>query len=141
MEPTQLQTEYKTRTIKVDEYLEKVEQKIPPELISIPDTVDSHLISIKDLFLELKCTEKGLSETEASQRLLKDGPNAIIPPKKNPLLKLLRYLFSGFGLILWPAAILCVLAWKPFGAPPDPTNLGLAVVLVIVILLQVKTPI
>jgi sodium/potassium-transporting ATPase subunit alpha len=47
-------------------------------------------------------------------------------------------LFGGFGLILWPAAIACFLAWKPLGNPnPDPANLGLAIILLLVILVSV----
>jgi sodium/potassium-transporting ATPase subunit alpha len=30
----------------------------------------------------------------------------------------------------------CIVAWKPIGNPPDPTNLGLGILLIVVILLQ-----
>lgn len=47
------------------------------------------------------------------------------------------YLFGGFCWLLWIAAFICFLAWKPIGEPnPDPTNLGLAILLLLVIGLQ-----
>src|SRR6185312_8514710 len=33
-------------------------------------------------------------------------------------------------------ALICFLAWRPIGNPPDPTNLGLVILLIIVIFLQ-----
>jgi len=47
------------------------------------------------------------------------------------------YLFGGFCWLLWIGSLICFLAWKPIGDPnPDPTNLGLAILLLMVIGLQ-----
>jgi sodium/potassium-transporting ATPase subunit alpha len=85
--------------------------------------------------------EAGLTASAASERLTKDGPNALTPPPKTPaFVKFLKQLVSGFGPILWIASILCFLAWRPLGAmnggTPDPLNLSLSIVLLGVILLQ-----
>ena len=78
----------------------------------------------------------GLAQTSAESLLSRHGPNQIKPRSKNALLQLVSYLFTGFCGLLWISSIVCLLAWKPIGSPPDPTNLGLAVLLVIVIFLQ-----
>lgn len=79
----------------------------------------------------------GLKEQQATSRLTKHGRNVISPPPKGILLKLVRYVFGGFGSILIIAAIISTLAYKPIGEPdPQVSNLALAIVLVIVVLLQ-----
>jgi sodium/potassium-transporting ATPase subunit alpha len=80
--------------------------------------------------------ESGLTSTSAKNRLEQDGKNILSTNKKNILKKILSYLFTGFCGLLWVASLICVMAWKPIGYPPDPTNLGLAVLLLIVIGLQ-----
>ena len=81
----------------------------------------------------------GLDVNKAREILQRDGKNIIKPRKKGVVLKLLSYLFTGFCGLLWVAAIICILAWKPIGdlSPPnDPTNLGLGILLIIVIFFQ-----
>ena len=49
----------------------------------------------------------------------------------------MSYLFGGFGAILFVAAILVFIAWKPLGeSAPAVANLALAIVLVIVWIAQ-----
>jgi len=49
----------------------------------------------------------------------------------------MSYLFGGFGAILFVAAILVFIAWKPLGEPaPAVANLALAIVLVFVWIAQ-----
>ena len=79
----------------------------------------------------------GLNEIEAKQLLIKNGKNILCQPKKNAFMKLISYLFTGFCGLLWVAAIVFCLAWKPIGNPPDPTNLGMSILLIVVIFLQV----
>ena len=56
--------------------------------------------------------------------------------KMHVLFKILGYFFSGFCGLIWFAAIICILAWRPIGNPPDPTNLGLGIMLILVIFIQ-----
>jgi len=49
----------------------------------------------------------------------------------------LSYFFGGFGGILFVAAIICILCYKPLGNPnPDSSNLALAVLLFVVVSIQ-----
>jgi magnesium-transporting ATPase (P-type) len=77
---------------------------------------------------------KGLNELQATNLLIKNGKNLIKKKEKHIFRKLIGYLFTGFCALLWVSSIVCFLAWKPIGDPPDPTNLGLGVLLIIVIL-------
>ncbi|KAJ1967194.1 hypothetical protein IWQ62_002006 [Dispira parvispora] len=81
-------------------------------------------------------TTQGLDDSTVNERLTKDGHNVLKPIRTNLTRKCMRYLFGGFGGILWIGCIACVLAWKPLGRPPDPANLGLAVLLFTVLTLQ-----
>lgn len=48
----------------------------------------------------------------AKEILLRDGPNALTPPKTTPeWVKFCKVLFSGFALLLWIGAILCYIAY------------------------------
>ncbi|EED16394.1 Na/K ATPase alpha 1 subunit, putative [Talaromyces stipitatus ATCC 10500] len=79
----------------------------------------------------------GLSPSEASERLARDGPNALPHRRENYLLKLLTYIFGGFCSVLWIGVIIFFICWRPLGDPdPQPYNLGLGILVLIVIFLQ-----
>ncbi|OAA64349.1 cation-transporting ATPase pma1 [Niveomyces insectorum RCEF 264] len=80
--------------------------------------------------------DTGLSAHAASMRLQRDGKNTLPRPKTNYWLKVLMYLFGGFCSVLWVGVIIFFVCWKPLSNPPSPTNLALAVLIIIVILLQ-----
>lgn len=80
--------------------------------------------------------EQGLSENAAANRLQRDGRNTLPKPKTNYIKKILMYLFGGFCSILWVGVIVFFVCWKPLSDPPSPTNLALAILVIIVILLQ-----
>ena len=111
-----------------------MKEKIPPPCIQY----DYHKQTLTSLaqYFNTSLTD-GLNETEAKQILLKNGKNVLSQHKNNPFLKLISFLFTGFCGLLWVAAIVFCLAWKPIGNPPDPTNLGMSILLIVVIFLQV----
>lgn len=78
----------------------------------------------------------GLESAQIERRLKKFGKNAITPPSKNWPLKIAKYVLGGFGMLLLVASVICFLSWRPLGSPPSPSNLALAVVLLIVTALQ-----
>ena len=96
-----------------------------------------HKMSEDDLnrAFNTSCTQ-GLTSEEAAKLLAKNGANVLPPPRTHLMRQLLGYSFGGFCSLLWIGALICFLAWKPIGSPPDPTNLGLGVLLLIVIALQ-----
>ena len=96
-----------------------------------------HQITLPEIEENLKTSLiKGLTSVQARELLNSNGPNKITPHQDNKFFKLISYLFTGFCGILWIAGIICILAWKPIGDPPDPTNLGLGLLLILVIFLQ-----
>ncbi len=101
---------------------------------------DYHKQSIESIVKSFSSSNtQGLDTNKAKEILLRDGKNVIKQKKKCVILKLVSYLFTGFCGLLWVAAIICILAWKPIGdlsPPSDPTNLGLGILLIIVIFLQ-----
>ena len=72
------------------------------------ETVD-HLIPLHKLCDKLETNlKKGLTHNKAEEILLRDGPNALSPPKMTPeCIKLLKCMYSGFAALLWVCAILC----------------------------------
>lgn len=74
----------------------------------------------------------------AVDRLHRDGPNHVEPPKRRPAsAKFLMTLFSGFSPLLWIAAILAFVSWQPLG--PEFTyyySLIIGVILVVVVILS-----
>lgn len=84
----------------------------------------------------------GLSEAEAASRLARDGPNSLTLKPPTPIIfKILIEFVSGFSLLLWGCAVVCVLAYTPFGSmdggTPDIDNLNLTYVLIGVIVFNV----
>ena len=55
---------------------------------------------------------QGLSDRLAAERLLRDGPNALKPPKETPqFIKFMEKMFGGFAILLWIGAALCFIAY------------------------------
>lgn len=81
--------------------------------------------------------ERGLSRDIALKRLERDGKNVLPHPRENQVRKILGYVFGGFCSVLWIGVIIFFICWRPLGDPnPAPYNLGLAILVLIVILLQ-----
>eukprot|EP01122_Echinamoeba_exundans_P008847 TRINITY_DN3010_c0_g1_i2.p1 TRINITY_DN3010_c0_g1~~TRINITY_DN3010_c0_g1_i2.p1 ORF type:complete len:640 (-),score=159.14 TRINITY_DN3010_c0_g1_i2:1578-3497(-) len=97
------------------------------------DAPNWHQTQIQDIMttFELSSMDLGLSSEFAAQRLIEKGPNIIRPPQPSVLWKILGYIFGGFNILLLGSAVLSIIAWR-IGTPPDPNNLGLAIILVLV---------
>ncbi|CEJ91884.1 Putative Sodium/potassium-transporting ATPase subunit alpha-2 [[Torrubiella] hemipterigena] len=80
--------------------------------------------------------DEGLSVSGASARIARDGPNTLPKPKTNYWKKILSYVFGGFCSVLWVGVIIFFICWRPLSDPPSPTNLALAILVIIVIALQ-----
>ncbi|KLO07342.1 sodium-potassium ATPase [Schizopora paradoxa] len=104
------------------------------ELISL----DWHKIDADEVLLRLSASPKsGLDKDQVVRRLSQNGKNVISKPPNRIFRQVFGWIFGGFGSLLLAASIVCFIAWKPLGNPdPQASNLALAVVLLIVVLLQ-----
>ena len=100
--------------------------------------LDFHVLDSSKLFKELDVTpDQGLSTAEAVTRLSQNGKNTFPRHRENYLKKLFFYVFGGFCSVLWIGVIIFFICWRPLGDPnPAPYNLGLAILVIIVIILQ-----
>ena len=70
------------------------------------------LESLSPCMIKMACIFQGLSEKEAANRLLQNGPNVLTPPKQTPeFVKFLKQLFGGFAILLWTGSFLCFIAY------------------------------
>ncbi|OAA34502.1 cation-transporting ATPase pma1 [Metarhizium rileyi] len=96
-----------------------------------------HQLQADQLCQQLNVSQSsGLSESSAANRLQRDGGNTLPKPKTNYLKKMLMYVFGGFCSVLWVGVVVFFICWKPLSNPPSPTNLALAILVIMVILLQ-----
>jgi sodium/potassium-transporting ATPase subunit alpha len=100
--------------------------------------ISYHKLAVDDIAFMLETSVRdGLADSKAAERLISNGKNRIEHKGKNPVLKFISFFFTGFCGLIWIAALICLLAWKPIGEPnSDPINLALAILLVVVIFLQ-----
>jgi sodium/potassium-transporting ATPase subunit alpha len=139
-----VQIEYRTLSIHVSESRQVDSDNLPD--IKDPKKEDKeeyfsnltfHELDVDQLCQQLNVSqETGLSESSAALRLQRDGRNTLPHPKPNYLKKMLMYVFGGFCSVLWVGVIIFFICWKPLSNPPSPTNLALAILVLIVIVLQ-----
>jgi H+-transporting ATPase len=65
--------------------------------------------SIDELLQRLSASERGLSSSEADQRLQQYGPNEIAEKKRNPILKFFTYFWGPIPWMIEVAAILSII--------------------------------
>lgn len=96
-----------------------------------------HKLSIEQVYREFSTSSShGLSNAEIAERQRRYGKNVLSQPPNSWLRKTLKYLFGGFGSVLFLASILVFITWKPLGQPPALANLALAIVLALVFAIQ-----
>ncbi|PWY70824.1 calcium ATPase [Aspergillus sclerotioniger CBS 115572] len=99
--------------------------------------LDFHVLSADRLCQQFNVdANHGLSTDSAATRLQRDGKNIIAHHRENYLKKILGYVFGGFCSVLWVGVIVFFLCWKPLSNPPSVTNLAMAILVIIVIVLQ-----
>jgi sodium/potassium-transporting ATPase subunit alpha len=102
------------------------------------EQLDYHILSTKNVCDRFNVfQDRGLSSEAAATRLERDGKNEIPSPTDHMWRKLFWYIFGGFCSVLWVGVIIFFICWRPLGDPhPAAYNLGLAILVLIVILLQ-----
>ena len=71
-------------------------------------TEEAKKASINELLQKLSASERGLSSSEADQRLQQYGPNEIVEKKRNPILKFFTYFWGPIPWMIEIAAILSI---------------------------------
>ena len=122
-------------------YSKKTKEKKKGEKVEEKDffaNLNFHALDSSKLCEELDVApDQGLSTAEAATRLAQNGKNTFPRHSENYLKKLFFYVFGGFCSILWIGVIIFFICWRPLGDPnPAPYNLGLAILVIIVIILQ-----
>ncbi|KAJ5242560.1 uncharacterized protein N7469_000887 [Penicillium citrinum] len=114
---------------------ESPKQKLPNQ--DYFETLDFHSIPPERLCQEFNVDQRtGLSSDAAAKRLQRDGKNVIARHRENYLKKIFFYVFGGFCSVLWVGVVIFFICWRPLSNPPSPTNLAMAVLILIVITLQ-----
>lgn len=107
------------------------------ENMNLLEKLDSHKLSLENISQKYQVSlTSGVDESFACLSLIKNGKNRLTQKRDNKFFKFIGYFFTGFCGLIWVAAIICILAWKPIGNPPDPTNLALGLMLIFVICIQ-----
>ncbi|RZC27665.1 sodium/potassium-transporting ATPase subunit alpha-like [Asbolus verrucosus] len=101
--PTQSQTSYK-KVKRTDKQLEEFKNEY---------SIDDHQISTFELEERYNTNiTSGLTQEEAEERLLKDGPNRLAEPAvRSKWLLLVDFLFCGFSALLWIAVIMAFIVF------------------------------
>ncbi|KAH9845047.1 PMR1-Ca++-transporting P-type ATPase located in Golgi [Teratosphaeria destructans] len=129
--------EGKRRAEKAVKHEEAKKSKAKPGAIEFGG-LDYHTANPDELFTRFDTDRTlGLRNAQVADLIKTVGHNMPTAPPSRWFRKTIRYLYGGFGSILFVAAILVFVAWKPLGEPdPAVANLALAIVLVIVWLAQ-----
>jgi len=92
---------------------------------------EEHKMAPFEMARKLKTNlEKGLSESDAAERLETNGPNRLTPPKKTPeWVKFLEEMTGFFSLLLWAGSALCFIGYS---LKQEADNLYLGIVLALV---------
>ncbi|KFM09497.1 Potassium-transporting ATPase alpha chain 1, partial [Aptenodytes forsteri] len=99
---------------------------------------DDHKLDVNDLEVKYSTSiTKGLVEAVAAERLLRDGPNELRPPRGTPeCVKFGRQLAGGLQCLMWVAAAICLIAYgvqEGEGDRGSSDNLYLAIALIAVV--------
>ncbi|KAG5638701.1 hypothetical protein H0H81_010926 [Sphagnurus paluster] len=126
---------FRTLSIQVTESQHPAKAK--DDVVDFFGTLTFHTVDVDKLCQMFNVnSERGLDNEVAARNLQRDGKNTIAQAKPKYIWKLLGYLFGGFCSILWVAVIIFFICWRPLSNPPSPTNLALAVLVILVILFQ-----
>ncbi|EFJ34065.1 hypothetical protein SELMODRAFT_83063, partial [Selaginella moellendorffii] len=86
---------------------------------------------VEEVFEQLRCTENGLTEEEAEERLKIFGYNKLEETKENKFLKFLGFMWNPLSWVMEAAAIIAIVMLND-GNPPDyPDFIGIIILLLV----------
>ncbi|KAJ3271825.1 hypothetical protein HDV01_006337 [Terramyces sp. JEL0728] len=104
-----------------------------------PEPIKAHLLRDSDLCIAYSTDiSNGLEKSVLDRKVHFHGQNKLSPPKTNYLLKFLGYTFGGFNAMMWLAAIISFISYKPLGGD-DPPVFALGVGLLLILVIFVST--
>ncbi|KAG6862101.1 hypothetical protein C0995_005911 [Termitomyces sp. Mi166 len=107
------------------------------DVVNFFEQLTYHNVSVEKLCgMFGTAADRGLDNVVVSRNIQRDGKNTIAKAKPKYIWKVLGYLFGGFCSILWVGVVIFFICWRPLSDPPSPTNLALAIVIILVILSQ-----
>ncbi|KAM4067459.1 E1-E2 ATPase domain-containing protein [Hirsutella rhossiliensis] len=135
--------EYRTLSINIDESRDVETVILADTKAARTDSQDYfaslsfHKLNVDQICQQLNVAkDKGLPDSIVAIRLRRDGKNRLAKPKANYWKKILGYVFGVFCSVLWVGVVIFFICWKPLSEPPSATNLALAILVIVVILLQ-----
>ncbi|KAJ0031055.1 hypothetical protein Pint_14659 [Pistacia integerrima] len=96
------------------------------------ENVDLEKVPMEEVFAQLKCTEKGLTQEEGEKRLQIFGMNKLEEKKESKFLKFLGFMWNPLSWVMEAAAIMAIVLANGGGKPPDwPDFIGIVSLLII----------
>ncbi|WVQ84945.1 plasma-membrane proton-efflux P-type ATPase [Cryptococcus sp. DSM 104549] len=83
------------------------------------DKVDIEHVVMEEVFQLLQCTEAGLTETEAQERIGIFGPNKLEEKSENAFLQFLSFMWNPLSWVMEGAALVAIALSNGGGDPPD----------------------
>ncbi|TVU48513.1 hypothetical protein EJB05_08151 [Eragrostis curvula] len=85
----------------------------------LKEAIDLENIPVEEVFHTLKCSEKGLSSDEATDRAAIFGLNKLEEKKESKILKFLGFMWNPLSWVMEGAAVMAIVATNGGGKPPD----------------------
>lgn len=96
------------------------------------DKVDIEHVVMEEVFQLLQCTEEGLTDDEATNRIGIFGPNKLEEKKENVFLQFLSFMWNPLSWVMEFAAIVAIALANGEGEPPDWQNfIGIVLLLLV----------
>ncbi|KAI9634834.1 plasma membrane H+ ATPase [Dioszegia hungarica] len=83
------------------------------------DKVDIEHVVMEEVFQLLQCTDEGLTDAEATNRIGIFGPNKLEEKKENVLLQFLSFMWNPLSWVMEGAALVAIALANGEGEPPD----------------------
>ncbi|XP_006645903.2 plasma membrane ATPase-like [Oryza brachyantha] len=83
------------------------------------EAVNLENIPLANVFVHLKCTEKGLTTDEGNERAAVFGPNKLEEKKESRILKFLGFMWNPLSWVMEVAAIMAIALANGGNRPPD----------------------